>query len=349
MYPKAYKYQMPAEWTDHQCTFISWPVQESMCYPADYKRVSRGYSEIIKAISEFEPVVVIVNPDELRKVKGMFSEPNINFISIQHNDAWIRDNGPTFLVDSENNRAGVNWKFNAWGGKYAPWDLDDQVASQILSHIDIRRFDAPFVIEGGSIHVDGEGTLLTTEECLLNPNRNPELTRKDIEKYLKQYLNVDKIIWLKKGLSGDETDGHIDNIACFAAPGKILIQICDDPEDDNHKIIQENLEILKSATDAKGRRLEIIPIAQPPKEEYEGQRLTLSYLNFYFVNGGIILPVFGGKACKTDNEAENTLRALFPNRRIRKVDGMAVIKEGGNVHCITQQLPSAKGPGGLYK
>lgn len=343
MYPKAYKYQMPAEWTDHECTFVSWPVQESMCYPEDYEKVCSAYREIIKAISEFEPVMIIVNPEELRNVKESFYDPKIEFIPIRHNDAWIRDNGPTFLVDSEGNRAGVNWKFNAWGGKYAPWDLDDQVAPQILSHFDIRRFDAPLVIEGGSIHVDGEGTLLTTEECLLNTNRNPELTREDIEKYLKQYLNADRIIWLKKGLSGDETDGHIDNIACFAAPGKILIQVCDDPEDDNYKIIQDNLEILKSATDAKGRNLEIIPIVQPPRAEYDGQRLTLSYLNFYFVNGGIILPVFGGKASKTDQEAENTLKTIFPNRRIRKIDGTAVIKEGGNVHCITQQLPKAIG------
>lgn len=340
MYPQNYKYQMPAEWTTHECTFIAWPVLESMCYPDNYDCFCRGFSEIIQAVSEFEPVVVIVNPEKLAQVRKMFDRTNISFVPIQHNDAWIRDNGPTFLLDSAGNRAGVNWKFNAWGGKYPHWDLDDQVAPKLLKHLGITCFDAPLVIEGGSIHVDGEGTLLTTEECLLNTNRNPKLAREDIEKYLRQFLNIEKVIWLKQGLSGDETDGHIDNAACFAAPGKILLQTSTDPEDENYRITQENLKILTEATDAKRRKLEVIPIAQPPRAEFNGHRLTLSYLNFYFVNGGIILPVFGGPASQTDREAEKILRSVFPKRHIRTVDGMALIREGGNVHCITQQLPA---------
>ncbi|WP_330389621.1 agmatine deiminase family protein [Cellulosilyticum sp. I15G10I2] len=342
MYPKDFNYKMPAEWTSHERTFVSWPVQESMCYPEDHKRVCEGYRALIEAIAEFEPVTVIVNPDEIDQVKSLFEAPQITFLPIAHNDAWLRDNGPTFLCDDKGNRAGVNWRFNAWGGKYTPWDLDDQVAPKILKSFNIKCFDAPFVMEGGSIHVDGEGTLITTEECLLNPNRNPNLTREQIEEYLKHYLNIEKVIWLKRGLSGDETDGHVDNIACFAKPGKILIQVCNDPKDENYEITKENLKILENATDAKGRKFEIILIQQPPMRKYNEERLTLSYLNFYFVNKGIILPTFGESATETDHMAEQILSVLFPERRIRTIDGMAIIKEGGNVHCTTQQMSMGK-------
>lgn len=342
MYPKNFNYKMPAEWNVHERTFISWPVKESMCHPENHENVCLGYAEFIRAISEFEPVTVIVNPKELEQLENLFQPSNIELLPIDHNDAWLRDNGPTFLIDENKNIAGVNWKFNAWGEKYAPWDLDDNVAPKILEYFNIKEFDAPLVMEGGSLHTDGEGTLITTEECLLNPNRNPGLTREEIENYLKQYLNIEKIIWLKNGLSGDETDGHVDNIACFAAPSKIIMQTCDNPQDENYKITLENLEILKNATDAKGRKFEIIPICQPPKVEYEGQRLTLSYLNFYFVNNGIILPIFGGTAEETDKMAEKVLNLTFPNRKVRTVDGMQVIKEGGNIHCTTQQMPISK-------
>lgn len=342
MYPKDFNYKMPAEWTTHERTFISWPVKDSMCHPENYTSICQGYAEFINAIAEFEPITIIVNICELSRLQQLFSSSNIEFLPVDHNDAWLRDNGPTFLLDNDSNIAGVNWSFNAWGGKYAPWDLDNEVAPKILNHFNIRKFDAPIVMEGGSIHVDGEGTLLTTEECLLNHNRNPNLTKEQIEGYLKQYLNIEKVIWLKNGLDGDETDGHVDNIACFAAPGKILIQTCDDPNDENYKITLENLEILRSSTDANGRKFEIIPIAQPPKAEHNGERLTLSYLNFYFVNNGIILPIFGGTAEETDKLAEIVLAKVFPDRKIRTVNGMDVITEGGNVHCTTQQMPISK-------
>ncbi|MDQ0256997.1 agmatine deiminase [Evansella vedderi] len=339
MNPKDLNYKMPPEWERHERTFISWPVQDSMVYPDDFEKVRDGYIELVRGIAEFEPVTIIVNPQDEAQVKEFFQqEKNVDFLTIEHNDAWFRDNGPTFLKNPNGEVAGVNWKFNAWGGKYAPWDKDDEVAPKVLNHYKIKRFDAPLIMEGGSFHVDGEGTLITTEECLLNPNRNPELSREEIEQYLKDYLNVEKIVWLKNGLAGDETDGHVDNVACFAAPGKIVMQVCDDPEDENYQITKENLEILNNATDAKGREFEIISIVQPPKVEHEGKRLTLSYLNFYFVNDGIILPVFGGTATETDKLAKNVLQETFPDRRIKTIDGMAVIKEGGNVHCTTQQM-----------
>ncbi len=342
MYPRDLTYKMPAEWETHQCTFVSWPIQDSMCHPDNYESVCQGYAEIIISISEFEPVIVIVNSEDLEQVKKMFVHQRIRFLPVQHNDAWLRDNGPTFVINEDGKIAGVNWEFNAWGGKYPPWDLDNQVASKILENVVVKRFDAPLIMEGGSIHVDGEGTLITTEECLLNSNRNPTLIREQIEDYLKKYLNIEKIIWLKSGLNGDETDGHVDNIACFASPGKILMQVCNDPTDENYQITRENFEILKKEVDAKGRKLEIIPINQPPKISFEDQRLTVSYLNFYFVNGGIILPVFGSIAEETDLMAENVLKNIFPKRRVRKINGMLIIKEGGNVHCVTQQMPAIK-------
>jgi agmatine deiminase len=339
MYPLNLNYKMPAEWVKHTRTFISWPVQRSMCYPEDYDAVCLGYAEIILAIAEFEPVTVLANTVDSDTLSDLFQNKLIECLSIEHNDAWLRDNGPTFLVNDTGVVAGVNWQFNAWGGKYATWDLDDLVAPQIIKSVGLKSFDAPLVMEGGSLHVDGEGTLLTTEECLLNPNRNPELTREQIEAELKKFLNIRKVVWLKKGLDGDETDGHVDNIACFAAPGKILMQVCDDPKDENYEITRENLKILKWETDALGRKFDIIPIQQPPKLYDKDKRLTLSYLNFYFVNGGIILPVFGGAAKDTDRLAAKVLSETFPERRIRTVNGMAIIREGGNVHCTTQQMP----------
>lgn len=340
MLPKQLGFKMPPEWTTHERTLISWPVQDSMCFPDDYTAVSKGYKELVTAIAEFEPVTVLVNESQLAEVKDAITGENIELLTIEHNDAWLRDNGPTFIKNEQGERAAVNWQFNSWGGKYAPWDLDNAVAPKVLDHFGVKQFDAPLIMEGGSFHVDGEGTLITTEECLLNDNRNPNMTREQIEEALRNYLNVEKIIWLKRGLSGDETDGHVDNIACFAAPGKIILQVCHDPEDENYEITIENLEILKNTTDAKGRSLEIIEIEQPPKRMFEDSRLTLSYLNFYFVNGGIILPVFGEDAAEADQKAIEILEKTFPNHQVRTIDGMAVIKEGGNVHCTTQQMIS---------
>lgn len=339
MVPKNLNFMMPPEWAKHARTFIEWPVKAAMCWPENYETVCRGFAGIAQAIAEFEPVTLLVNPDTV-DLAGRLCGPKVETMIIEHNDSWIRDNGPTFLTGENGDVAGVNWKFNAWGEKYSPWELDDQVTPKLLNQLGIPVFNAPIVLEGGSIHVDGEGTLLTTEECLLNTNRNPGFTKNEIEKLVKQYVNVDKIIWLKRGLFGDETDGHIDNVACFARPGSIILQTCLDPQDPNYEICEENLKILHNITDAKGRKLEIILIQQPPARFYQGSRLTLSYLNFYFVNGGIILPVFGGEAEETDLLAEQALQKIFPERRIKKINGMSIIKEGGNVHCVTQQMPA---------
>lgn len=346
MYPINLNYRMPPEWARHARTYLAWPVKASLCFPEDYEGVCQSYTEIIRAIAEFEPVTVVANSADYEKIAGLVhkTKHKIEILRIEHNDAWLRDNGPTFLSCADGSLAGVNWRFNAWGGKYAPWDLDNQVAGELLTRAGLRQFDAPLVMEGGSFHVDGEGTLLTTEQCLLNPNRNPGMSREEIESELKKFLNVRKIVWLNKGLSGDETDGHVDNIACFAAPGKILLQVCDDPQDENYWLTQENLAILQRETDARQRNFEIIPVQQPPLrlDPLTKGRLTLSYLNFYFVNDGIILPVFGGDATEYDQAAIKVLSETFAKRRIRPVNGMGIIREGGNVHCTTQQLPGGR-------
>lgn len=331
-------YFMPGEWEEHERTLIEWPVKKSMIWPENYEEVCGGYAAVARAISEFETVTLIVNEEEQDKVKrvcGSFAE----ILAVPHDDAWCRDNGPTFLKNRRGELKGINWRFNAWGEKYKPCDLDNEVAPKILEHYKVPVMDVPMVLEGGSVHTDGEGTLLTTKQCLLNPNRNPGLTGEQIENKVKGALAVSEIIWLNKGLWGDETDGHVDNIACFAGPGSVLIQTCRDKADPNYEITMENLDILNKAADAKGRKPAVTEIPQPPARYYNNGRLTLSYLNFYFVNKGIILPVFGGEAKETDRMAEDILQRVFPDRKVVKVDGMPLIKEGGNVHCITQQMP----------
>lgn len=330
---------MPAEWETHERTFIEWPVKESLVWPDNYEQVVNGYCNVINAIAQFEPVTVIVNDDTYSQAQDKLTGANVSLLNIPHNDAWCRDNGPTFVYDQDNKLAGINWEFNAWGERFSPYDLDNAVAGKILGEIKVPQIDGHIVLEGGSIHVDGQGTLLTTRECLLNKNRNSHLTQEQIEAKIKPLLGVDQIIWLNHGLYGDETDGHIDNIACFIKPGVVLIQTCQDPQDPNYQISQENLEILRNSRDALNRQLEIIEIEQPPARYYKDIRLTLSYLNYYIVNKGIILPVFNEDAKSTDKKAVELLAKLYPDHQIVTVDGMDLIKEGGNVHCITQQMP----------
>ncbi|MHC1696195.1 MAG: agmatine deiminase family protein [Eubacteriales bacterium] len=329
---------MPPEWREHERTLMEWPVLSSVVWKENYAATCKGYAETARAIAAFEPVTMLVNEDTQQAARSLCGE-GVDILVIPHDDAWCRDNGPTFVYDADKRLHGINWRFNAWGGKYPDCKLDDEVAPKVLSHFGIPCVDADIVLEGGSIHVDGDGTLLTTRECLLNKNRNPDLSQEQIEDRLRRFLGIRHIIWLDNGLFGDETDGHIDNVACFAKPGTVLLQACHNPADPNFAITQSNLEVLRDARDAAGRRLEVVEIPHPPERFYRGERLTLSYLNFYLVNGGLILPVFGGDAQQTDTQARDVLQSVFPDRKIVTVDGMALITEGGNVHCITQQKP----------
>lgn len=331
----------------------------------------KAFVAVATAIAEFEPVTVAANEGQVAAARAALPE-QVKVVCIPQDDSWFRDTGPTFIVkdggsggNSTQRRqvAGVDWQFNAWGGEegglYPSWDRDQRVAGTILQLERAQRFPCPIVMEGGSIHVDGEGTLLTTEECLLNHNRNPDLSREQIEGWLQRMLGVQKIIWLPKGLVGDEdTNGHIDNFACFAAPGVVLLAWTDDERDPQHAISVEALDILSKSTDAQGRTLQVIKLPCPPplhitQEEAEGvqpmpgsqprvagDRMAASYANFYVCNGGLVMPAFGGEAAAADERAREVLQAAFPERRVVSVASREILLGGGNVHCITQQVPA---------
>jgi agmatine deiminase len=343
---------MPAEWEAREGTLMAWPVRDE-AWLGGLAEARDGFVEVANAISEFERVVMIARPgvdadgyacaaDARKRLSS-----SIEIWELPHDDSWLRDNGPTFLLDGAGNRAAVNWRFNAWGEKYRPYDADDRLAPLILERLGVRRYDAPLVLEGGSIHVDGAGTLLTTEECLLAANRNPGLSQAEIESLLREYLGVTSFIWLDRGLAGDETDGHVDNLACFVRPGLVAMQATSDRRDPNFLSSERNLRILMKASDATGKRLDIVTLEQPPARSHRGEALTLSYINYYPVSGGLIVPTFassgGQDMALSDEQALGVLRELYPDRKIVPIDGMRIIKGGGNVHCITQQIPAAGG------
>lgn len=334
--PKQSGFSMPAEWYPHAGCWMGWPCHLPSWEAIGIERARIAYARVAQAIARFEPVTMLVNPGDEKSVSALCGD-GIRQMTLPLNDSWLRDTGPTFLLNEKKELAGVDWIHNAWGGNYPECDLDNNIAKAVLHHTKAHYFSAPLVMEGGSFHVDGEGTVLTSRECLLNENRNPHLTPDEIENYLHDYLGTSKVIWLNKGLLGDETDGHIDEIACFIAPGKVLCLITGDKDDDNYHRLQENLEILKSATDAKGRQLEVFTVEQPPATYMGNTRLTLSYINFYLANKGIVMPAFGHE--KADKAALELFRKLFPTYAINQIDALDVFAGGGGIHCITQQQP----------
>ena len=309
--------------------------------------------------AEFEPVTVGVSAGQYQVARSLL-DTRIRVIEMSHDDCWMRDVGPTFVVDKRGAVRGVDWHFNAWGGLngglYFPWDQDDLVARKVLEIEGHDRYRVPIINEGGAIHVDGEGTALVTEECLLNANRNPQLNREQLEGYLRDYLNVSQIIWLGKGVFNDETDGHIDNLACFVRPGHVCLTWTDNKRDPQHAISLDAWERLNDARDAKGRRLKVtkLPLPGPltlgakeavgiisregTKPRVAGERLAASYVNFYIANGGIVMPLLDSR---TDRAAAAQLKRLFPGRRVSGVPAREVLLGGGNIHCITQQVPLA--------
>lgn len=327
---------MPAEWYPHAGCWMAWPSHQETWADISLEKARKAYARVAQAIAQYEPVTMLVNPEEMTEAASLCGD-HIRLLPLSINDSWTRDTGPTFLLNAEGQLAGVDWIHNAWGGNYHDYALDNQIASEIIKDTRATYFHAPFVMEGGSFHVDGEGTVLTSRECLLNVNRNPQLTQQEIEDNLRHYLNCEKIIWLNKGLLGDETDGHIDEIACFIAPGKVLALITHDKQDPNYDALHENLELLTSATDAKGRKLEVYTIEQPPATYRAGERLTLSYINFYLANNGIVMPSFGHPV--HDKAAYDLFRDLFPDHHITQIDAIDVFAGGGGIHCITQQQP----------
>lgn len=328
-------YFMPAEWAPHERCWMAWPCRESL-WEAWLEPARAAHAEVAKAIAAFEPVTLLTNPEELEGAVAACG-PEVSCQALPLDDSWMRDSGPTFVVDGKGGLAGVDWRFNAWGGKFQPYDQDALTAERVLAQLGLPRYAAPLVLEGGSIHVDGEGTLLTSEECLLHPNRNPDLTRADIEDLLSRYLGIERFVWLGRGLDKDDTDGHVDNIACFVRPGVVMAVTCDDPVDPNHAILKDNLARLAKAKDAKGRGLEVIELPLPREPRYvDGQRLALSYVNFYIANGGVVMPRFGDAL---DERARDIVARAFPERRVVQVDAGAILVGGGGIHCVTQQQP----------
>ena len=341
--PKEKKYYMPAEWYPHKCCWMQWPYNNPnhVGYGAvpswshfDFEKGRLAWANVANSIIKFEHVKMIVHPDEMREAKKLL-DSKIEIIELKIDDCWARDSGATFLLNDKNKLGGIDWEFNGWG-KFKPYDSDNKVAKFMIENSSADYFKNQMILEGGSIHVDGEGTLLTTEQCLLNKNRNPKLSKKEIEKNLKEYLNINKIIWLKNG-TDEGTDGHVDNIACFVKPGTVLALSCKDKNDPFYEKIHENLEILKSSTDSKGRELNIIELEMSYKRLIPNDNEPSSYINFYIANKGIVMPSFEDE--KADYNAKTIVQSIFPDRKIITINGIDISMGGGNVHCITQQQP----------
>jgi agmatine deiminase len=300
----------------------------------DFEKGRLAWANVANSIVKFEQVKMITHPDEIRKAKKLL-DSKIEIIEFKIDDCWARDSGAIFLLNDKNMLGGIDWEFNGWG-KFKPYDSDNKIAKFMIENSSAAYFKNQMILEGGSIHVDGEGTLLTTEQCLLNKNRNPKLSKKEIENNLKEYLNINKIIWLKNG-TDEGTDGHVDNIACFVKPGTILSLSCKDKNDPFYEKINENLEILKTSTDSKGRRLNIIELEMSYKRLIPNDDEPSSYINFYIANNGIVMPSFEDE--KADYNAKTIVQSIFPDRKIISINGIDISMGGGNVHCITQQQP----------
>jgi agmatine deiminase len=330
-------FHMPAEWAPHERCWMGWPCRGSL-WGDGLEAARDAYAAVARVIAEFEPVTMLANAAELGGARARCGE-GVACQAMPLDDSWLRDTGPTFVIDRRGGIAGIDWRFNAWGEKFLPYDQDALLAERLLGQLGVKRYAPPLVLEGGSIHVDGEGTLLTSEECLLNPNRNPGLDRAGIEELLRGTLGVEAFVWLGQGLDKDDTDGHVDNIACFVAPGIVMAVTCDDPADPNHAILADNLARLKKARDARGRALEVVELPLPREPRHVGgQRLALSYVNYYIANGGIVMPSFGDAH---DALAREIVARAFPDRRVMQVPAGDVLVGGGGIHCITQQQPRA--------
>ena len=341
--PKELNYYMPAEWYPHKCCWMQWPYENPnhagyKAIPSwshfDFEKGRLAWANVAKSISEFEQVKMLVHPNNITNAKNLL-DSRIEIIELEIDDCWARDSGAIFLLNDKNELGGIDWEFNGWG-KFKPYDSDNKIAKFMLKNSSAAYFKNNMILEGGSIHVDGEGTLLTTEQCLLNKNRNPKLSQEEIEKNLKEFFNIKKIIWLKNG-TDEGTDGHVDNIACFIKPGKVIALSCNDKNDTFYDKINQNLEILKTSTDSQGRRLEVIELEMSYKRFIPNDDEPSSYINFYIANNGIVMPSF--KDEKADNNAKNIIQANFPDRKIITINGIDILMGGGNVHCITQQQP----------
>jgi agmatine deiminase len=330
-------FHMPAEWQPQRRCWMAWP-GHAPSYHGRFEQARAAHARVAATIARYEPVVMLAPPADCAAARALCG-PAVEVRPLMVDDGWFRDSGPTFVVDGLGGKLGVDWDFNGWGGR-TPCANDRLAARAVLAQEGIERVAAPLVMEGGSFHVDGEGTLITTEECLLNPNRNPQLARAQIETQLREHLGVREIVWLKGGPVDDVTDGHVDMVAAFVRPGVVVALSCDDPHDANYAVLQANLEILRGCRDARGRRLEVIELPQPPAARLpDGTRMGLSHINYLLCNDALILPAYG--EARHDAQALGLLRELHPEREVLAVDTRDLLYGGGNIHCITQQEPRA--------
>lgn len=348
-------FRMPAEWEPQRAVWMLWPYRtdnwRTQALPAE-----QAFAAVAEAISRKTPVFMGV-PEACMETAQQVMPRHITLVSMESDDAWCRDTGPTIVIDEKGQHKAIDWQFNAWGGLegglYDNWEKDSRVAAQIAEYLHFPVEKVDIVLEGGSIHVDGEGTLITTEECLLNANRNPHLDRREIEQVLRTRLGVDTIIWLPFGTYNDETDGHIDNLCCFVRPGEVALHWTDDPDDPQYERSCAALKILEQQTDAKGRTLKVWKLPQPgplymTEEEaadieagaaiprVAGERLAGSYVNFLISNGQILFPLLDEK---TDAEALRIFKTIFPGDNVIGIPAREILLGGGNIHCITQQIP----------
>ena len=339
--PAALGYRMPAEWEPHAATWLSWPRREGISFPESFDRVLPALRAMVEAIIESEQVCINVwngaHEAEARAVLNGLSMERVTFHRIQTNEPWCRDHGPIFLArDVDPKLAIVDWDYNAWGNKYPPFDLDEVVPARVAQILDLPVFYPHMILEGGSIDVNGAGALLTTESCLMNKNRNPNLSRDEIEQCLRDYFGVQEILWLGEGIEGDDTDGHIDDLARFVSENTVVTVVEESREDNNYEPLQENLARLR-AMKTGDDKIDVITLPMPKKIMREGQRLPASYANFYIANTCVLVPTFADPA---DEIALSILQKLFPDRRVIGIDCRELIWGLGTFHCLTQQQPA---------
>ncbi|MEW5797839.1 MAG: agmatine deiminase family protein [Bacteroidota bacterium] len=342
--PKQLGYRFPAEWEPQVATWLSWAHKEAS-WPDKFEPVPFIYTNIVRTITQFQHVNINVNDDEMAedvtKRLTLAGVPKARFTlyKIPTNDAWCRDHGPAFVINpnAQQKKAIIDWGYNAWGGKYPPFDFDDVVPTKIAEIYKVPVFNPGIVMEGGAIDVNGKGCLLTTKACLLNPNRNPQLNQEQIETYLKEYYGQEKILWLNDGIVGDDTDGHIDDLARFVNPSTIVTCVEEDPADENYEILQDNLKLLRTLTDQDNKPFKIVELPMPGYVAYDNQRLPASYANFLIGNGFVIVPVFNHP---NDLRALNILQEQFPNRKVIGIDCYDLVWGLGTLHCISQQEPA---------
>jgi len=346
--PRELGYRMPAEWEPHRGTWLSWPHKEAS-WPGRFGPVPTIFARMVRHLAEHEEVHINVSGAEMEQdVRRLLADRRANGQRVHFhyhptNDAWCRDHGPIFIqreVDHHREEAILDWDYNAWGGKYPPFDLDDVIPTRIGQEYGIPVFSPKMVLEGGSIDVNGQGTLLTTEACLLNPNRNPGLGRAEIESTLRDNLGVSHILWLGDGIAGDDTDGHVDDLTRFVNSSTVVTVVEEDSADENYEPLQENLERLSGMTDESGRPLRVVRLPMPRALHHEGQRLPASYANFYIANGVVLLPVYDPER---DEQARLTLQSLFPDREVIAIDCTDLVWGLGAFHCVSQQWPALKG------